>query len=170
MDRREPHLTGFVEPVDAEVGDDDARAAPKPGLLAPDPLALLGATEVARAGPEVDRLDEAAAALAHDHEHLASVDRNLAGAATPREAGRRVGVVPDDGRVDVPEPIDLGRAQEPDVDQPALEVEREQLEHARRRGRAGDDRRVADAQREARRPGAEYTRFIHELEVGRDGS
>src|SRR4029077_6748637 len=91
VERRESHLARFVEPVDAEVRDDDARAAPEPALLAPDPLALLGAPEVARAGPKVDRLDETAVALAHDHEHLARVDRDLAGAATPREAGRRGG-------------------------------------------------------------------------------
>ena len=38
-----------VEVVDAEVGDDDARAAAEPAALAPDPLGLLGAAEVARA-------------------------------------------------------------------------------------------------------------------------
>ena len=43
----------------------------------------------------------------------------------PPDPGRRVFgcvVVADDGRVDVAEPVDLGRAEEPDVDQPTLQV------------------------------------------------
>ena len=52
----------------------------------------------------------------------------------------------DHRRVDVAEPVDLGRAEEADVDQAALEVVAEQLEHADDGGRAGDDRRVADRQ------------------------
>ena len=53
--------------------------------------------------------------------------------APPEPGSRVVGCVvrADDGRVDVPEPVDLRRAQEPDVDQAALQVEAEQLEHAR---------------------------------------
>ena len=78
-------------------------------------------------------------------------------------------VRPDDGRVDVAEAIDLGGAEEPDVDEPALEVVAEQLEHADDRGSAGDDRRVADREREAGRPGAEDARLVDELEVGRHG-
>ena len=87
--------------------------------------------------------------------------------APPLPGRRVVGcvVVADDGRVDVAEPVDLGGAEEADVDQPALEVEREQLEHADDGGRAGDDRRVADAQRQARRPGAEDAGLVDELEV-----
>ena len=51
----------------------------------------------------------------------------------PPEPGRRVfgrGVVADHGRVDVAEAVDLGRAQEADVDEPALEVVGEELPHA----------------------------------------
>jgi hypothetical protein len=62
---------------------------PRPSQpLAPDPLGLLGAPEVARRGPEVDPLDERARGLAHDHEDLAGVDRDLARA--PPEPGSRV--------------------------------------------------------------------------------
>ena len=141
--------------------------APEPALLAPDPLRIRRAAEVPGRGPEVDPLDERARRLAHDHEHLAGVDRDLARAAAARQARRRRGVVADDGRVDVPEPVDLGGAQEPDVDQPALQVEAEQLVHAHDRRRAGDDRRVADAQRQPRRPGPEDARLVHQLEVRR---
>src|SRR4029078_2967099 len=54
-------------------------------------------------------------------------------------------------------------------DQAALEVEREELEHARRRGGAGDDRRVADAQRQASRAGTEDAALVDELQVRRHG-
>ncbi len=106
--------------------------------------------------------------LAHDHEDLAGVDRDLAGAAGTGQPRRRVVVRPDDGRVDVAEPVDLGGAQEPDVDEPALQVVAEQLEHADDRGRAGHDRRVADGQRQPRRPRPEDAGLVDELEVRRD--
>ena len=47
----------------------------------------------------------------------------------PRQPGLGRGVVADDRGVDVAEPVDLGRAQEAHVDEAALEVEAEQLEH-----------------------------------------
>ena len=59
--------------------------------------------------------------------------------------------------------------EEPDVDQAALQVEAEQLEHAHDRRRAGDDRRVADRQRQPGRPGPEDAGLVDELEVRRDG-
>ena len=88
VQRVEAHLAGLVEVVDAEVGDDDRRAAALPAALAPDAFGLLGAAQVAGARPEVDGLDEAAPALAHDHEHLPGVDRDLA--RTAADPGRRV--------------------------------------------------------------------------------
>ena len=107
--------------------------------------------------------------LAHDHEDLPGVDGDLAGPAGAGQAGRRMVVRADDRRVDVAEPVDLRRAEEPDVDEPALEVVAEQLEHAHDRRRAGHDRRVADGQRQPGRPGAEDARLVDELEVGRHG-
>ena len=90
VERVESHLAGVVEVVDAEVGDDDARPAPQPAALAPDPLGLLGAAEVAGRRPEIDRLHEAAFRLAHDHEDLAGVDRDLARAARSGQPRRRM--------------------------------------------------------------------------------
>ena len=130
----EAHLAGLVEVPDAEVGDDHRRPAAVPAAGAPDPLGLLGAAEVAGRGPEVDLLDERARRLAHDHEHVAGVDRDLARAARPRQPRLRGRVVADDRRVDVAEPVDLGRAQE-----------------ARRRsGRAAGRRRTARTSRRRR--------------------
>ena len=75
----------------------------------------------------------------------------------------------DDGRVDVAEAVDLGGAEEADVDQATLQVEAEQLEHAHDRGRAGHDRRVADAQWQPLRPRPEDAGLVDQLEVRRDG-
>jgi hypothetical protein len=79
-----------------------------------------------------------------------------------------VRVLADDGRVDVPEAVDLGRAQEADVDQAALQVVGEELPHAGDRRRAGDDRGVADRERESRRARAEHACLVDELHVGGD--
>ena len=90
----------------------------------------------------------------------------------PPEPGRRVVgrvVVADDGSVDVAEAVDLGRAQEAHVDQPALKVEAEELEHPGHGGGPGDDGGVADGQRQAGRPGSEDARFVDQLEVGGHG-
>ena len=171
MEEVEAHLSALVEVVDAQVGDDDRRPAPQPALLAADPGRVLRSAEVARARPEVDALDERALRLAHDHEHLAGVDGDLARPAGARQAClRMVVVVADDRRVDVAEAIDLGRAEEAHVDQAALQVEAEQLVHAGHRGRTGHDRRVADRQWQARRAGAEHAGFVDQLELGRDGA
>ena len=56
----------------------------------------------------------------------------------------------------------------PDVDAAALEVQAEQVPHARHGGRPGHDRRVADGQRQAGRLGAEDAGLVDELELGRD--
>src|SRR6185436_6631552 len=106
---------------------------------------------------------------AHDHEHLASVDGDLAGATAPGQARPRPLVRPDHRRVDVAESVDLGGSQEPDVDQATLEVVAEQLEHADDRGRAGDDRRIADAEWQALWPRPEDASLIDQLERRRDG-
>ena len=129
---------------------------------------FLGAAQIAGRRPEVDRLDEAAPALAHDHEHLPGVDGDLAGAAGPRQTRLRVVVRTDDRRVDVAEPVDLRRAEKADVDEAALEVVAEQFEHADDRCRASDDRRVADGQWQPRRPRPEHAGLVHELEIGCD--
>jgi hypothetical protein len=130
---------------------------------------LVRPAQVARRGPEVDRLDEAAPALAHDDEDLPGIDRDLARAAGARQSRRRVVVRADDRGVDVAEPVDLGGAQEADVDEAALQVVAEQLEHADDRGRAGDDGRIADGQGQSGRPRPEHPGFVDQLEIGGDG-
>src|SRR3954451_20407367 len=75
----------------------------------------------------------------------------------------------DDGGVDVAEPVDLRRTEEADVDEAALEVVAEQLEHRDDRRRAGDDRRVTDRQRQPGGTRSEDTGFVDELEIRRDG-
>ena len=83
------------------------------------------------------------------------VDRDLARAARARQPHLRVLVVADHGRVEVPEPVDLRAAEERHVDQARLQVEGEQLEHARDGGRARwrawGRRSTGEAARAARR-------------------
>src|SRR5512140_3567410 len=105
MEEVEAHLAGLVEVPDPEVRDHDGWTAAQPALLAPDSFRFLGAAEVPGRGPEVDPLDERARGLAHDHEDLARVDRDLAGATRPGETRLRVRILADDGRVDVPEAV-----------------------------------------------------------------
>src|SRR5450759_4401215 len=76
------YLAGLVELPDPEIRDHDRRPAPVPAAGPPDPLRLLGPTEVAGRGPEVDLLDERAARLAHDHEHIGGVDGDHASGGT----------------------------------------------------------------------------------------
>jgi len=78
-------------------------------------------------------------------------------------------VIADHGAVDVAEAVDLGGAEEPDVDQAALQVEAEQLEHRDGRGGAGDDGGVADRERQSRRLRPEGARFVDELQRGGNG-
>ena len=64
VERVEAHLAVLAEMPDAEIGHHDRRAAPEPALLAPDPLGLLRAAEVAGGGPEVDRSRRTSASTA----------------------------------------------------------------------------------------------------------
>ncbi len=114
-------------------------------------------------------LDERALPLPHDDEDPPGVDRDLARAPGPGQTHRRLGVVPDHRGVQVAEPVDLGPTEERHVDQPRLQVEREQLEHARDRGGPARQRRIADRQREPLRTGPEHPGLVDELQVRRDG-
>ena len=90
----------------------------------------------------------------------------------PPEPGNRVfgwSYGADDRGVDVAEPVDLGGAQEAHVDEAALEVEREQVEHAGHRRGTRDDGRVPDGQRQPGRPRPEDARFVDQLHVRRHG-
>jgi hypothetical protein len=94
--------------------------------------------------------------------------RALMAISRPAGAGQarlRVVVVADHGRVDVAEPVDLGGAQEAHVDAAALEIQAEQVPHARNGRRPRDDRRVADRQRQAGRLGAEDAGLVDQLHL-----
>ena len=152
-----------------EVRDHDRWARAQPALLAPDPGRVLRSAEVAGRGPEVDPLDERALRLAHDHEHLAGVDRDLARAAGAGQARLGMLVVADDGVLMLPNRSICAAPRKPDVDQAALQVEAEQLEHARSTAVApvtivGSPMR----QRQPGRPGPEDARLVDQLQVRRD--
>ena len=134
VERVEAHLARLVEVPDPEVRDDHRRPAALPAA------ARAGSRSACSAPPRLP--GEVRKSIRSTNERadwrmitntFAGVDRDLARAARARQPRRRRVVVADDRRVDVAEPVDLRRAQEPDVDQAALQVEREQLEHRRPR-------------------------------------
>ena len=144
-----------------EVGDDDLRAtATQPPLLA---ASRSGAEP--DGGDEVDAVDERPRRVAQHHDDLAARRRDLGGAAGAGESHLRLGVVTDDGRVDVGEAVDLGAAEEPDVDAARLQPVVEHLRHADHAVGGVGQLAVADRQRQALRLGAERARLVHEHEV-----
>ena len=76
---------------------------------------------------EVELLDERARRLLEDHERLLARRRDLGRAAAARQPHLRVVVVADHGAVEIAVAIDLGGAQEPDVDPAALQPVGEDL-------------------------------------------
>ena len=165
----EAHLAVLVEVVDTQVRDDDRRAAPRPALGLAHAGRVGAAAQVAGRGAEVDALHERPLRLAHDDEHLAGVDGDLAGAARAGQPGPRRRVVADDGRVDVAEAVDLGGAQEAHVDAPTLQVVAEEVGHGHHGQGAGDDGRIADGERQPGRLGTVGAGLVDELQLGGHG-
>ena len=127
MDVRQHQLARRrVGPQQAEVGDDQlwSCAAQAEPLPVPRPV-----TETERRA-EVDAFDERPRRLAHDHHHLARRGRDLRRPACTRQPCPGVVVVADHRRVDVGEAVELGAAEEADVDPPGLQPVGEDLRHA----------------------------------------
>src|SRR5919109_2432352 len=157
---RQAHPSIGAEAVHAHPGTHDRGSRAEPLLRAPP-------SEVAGARHEIDGLHEGPLRLGHDHERLACVDRDLASAARPRQPHLGLAVVADYRRVDVAVAVDLRCPQKGDVDQAALEVVGEYLEHARDREASGRERGVADRQRQSLRIGSEHAGLVDELELRR---
>ena len=149
---------------DAEVGDHAGRALAAQAEL----LAVARAGPVADRGDEVDLLDERAGALAHDHDHLPAGRGDLRRPAGAGQAHLRVVVVAaDHGRVDVGVAVDLGGAEEADVDPAGLDPVVEHLGHADDRVGGLAEHAVADRERQPRRLGADRARLVDQHEVRR---
>ena len=93
------------------------------------------------------------------------MDGDFAGAAASRQPHLRLRIGGDHRGVQVAEPVDLGAAQEPDLDAASLQVAAEQVGHRHGAQRTGDERGVADRQRQARGTGAEHAGLVNQLEV-----
>ena len=129
----------------SEVGDDPLR----PSTAQTEPLAIALAVAEADRRSEVATLDEGPRRLAHDHHHRAGRCGDLRRAAGTGEPGLRRLVRADDGRVDVGVLVELGTAEEPDVDASGLQPVGEDLGDADD-GIAGVGQlAVADRQRQA---------------------
>ena len=144
MQAAQRHLTIVIESVDAKISDHARRSAAAPPLRRTSFCSCDGAAEVSRRCAKVELLYKAARALAHDHQDLFGVDRDLACAARSREAGLRCGVVANHRRVQVAEAIDLRSAEEAHIDAAPLQVEAKEVVHGDGGGGAGHDRWVAD--------------------------
>ena len=106
-----------IEAEDAERGDHRGR----PAAAEPDPLAPARAVAEAGRGDEVHPVAEAVLLLRHDHHEAPGQARDVAAAAAAGQAHRRPAPVADVGRVQVAEAVDLGAADEAQVDEPLLE-------------------------------------------------
>ena len=163
VQRIEAHLAVVIEVVDGQVGDHHRWAAPGPALLA----------RIAAASAPLPRLPgEVRKSMRSTNERFdwrmtTKTSRALmAISQAPPEPGSRVrgrGVVADDGGVDVAEAVDLRGAQEAHVDQAALEVAAEQVDHRHHRGGARDDGGVTDRQRQPGGPGTVGAGLVDEL-------
>ena len=165
----EAHLAGLVEVPDAEVRDDHRRPAADPAA------ARAGSRSACSAPPRLPGEVRKSIRSTNERDDWRMITNTLRALiaishAPPEPGSRVVGavVVADDRRVDVAEPVDLGRAQEPDVDQAALQVEARTARTSRRprwrRSRSSGRRWTAAAapaaprtrrpRRRARAPGA----------------
>jgi len=135
-------------------------------------LTLAGAGPVAEPdrGNEVDPVHERPAVLPQHDDHFPAGPGDLRGPSPAGQADRGAGVVrPDDGRVDVGEPVDLGRAEESDVDPARLEPVVEDLRHADHGVGGLGQHPVADGQRERGRLGADRAGLVDQREAGSVG-
>ena len=151
-----------IGPEDAEVGDHEVGPAAAQAELGPAARSVAEAD----AGAEVAVLDEGAHRLAHDHDHPPGERRDLRRATGSGQPGVRGGVLADHGGVDVAEPVELGGAEEPDVDPAALQPVREDLGH-RDDGIGGlGELAVADRERQAGRLRTDAARLVDEDATG----
>ena len=134
-----------VRAQDADVGDDHLR----PRAAEAEALAVARPVAEAHRRHEVDALDERPRRLAQQHDDLAARRGDLRCPAGAGQADLRRRVVADHRRVDVGEAVDLGAAEEADVDAAGLQPVVEDLRHADHAvGRVGE-LAVADRQRQA---------------------
>ena len=118
MDGGEDHLAGaFLKVKDGLVGNHQLRPSTR---HAKGRSLTWPAGKVAGTGAKVDFLDKSALAERHNDKHFLGMDAYLAGPTATRQAHLGVLVVADDGGVDVAKAVDLGCAQEGDLDPPSL--------------------------------------------------
>ncbi len=148
---------------DAQVGDDRHR----PLARQAEALARVAALAMADRGDEGQLVDEGAVRLLEDDQHFLGAAGDFRRAAGSRQAHLGLAVVADHGGVDVAEAVDLGRAEEADVDPSALQPVAEDL--------AGGDHgigglgqlAVADGQRQDAGLGADRPGLVDQHDVRR---
>ncbi|MNM47598.1 hypothetical protein D3C81_585700 [compost metagenome] len=124
---------------------------------------------MANRGDEVQLVDEGTRRLLEDDQHLLGGTGDFRCATGTRQAGFRGVVVTDHSRVDVAEAVDLGGAEEADVDAPTLQPVAEDLA-GRHHGVSGFGQlAVADRQRQHAWLGADRAGFVDQHHVWRRG-
>ncbi|MNR13761.1 hypothetical protein D3C85_1301870 [compost metagenome] len=130
---------------------------------------MVAALAEADRGDEVELVDEAAMTLLEDDQHFLGAAGDFRGAAGAGQAHLRREVVADHGGVDVAELVDLRRAEEADVDAPALQPVAEDLAGGHHGVGGLGQFAVTDGQRQHGRLGADRARFVDQHHVRRGG-
>ena len=154
-----------IEAENPERRDDPRDAAEEQAGFPP----ALSALEVARAGDEVDPLDEAALLVDGEHEDFLAERDDVVGAAGPWQPHLRPAVLAaDHARVEVPVPVDLGAADEAAVQEAALR-EQEGVRDARQHRRPVRGAHLVGRDREpsGRDPGADDAALDHQRQPRR---
>jgi hypothetical protein len=134
------------------------------------PFPVPWAVPVAHRGHEVHPVHERPAALPDHDDYFPAGRGDLRCPARAGKPGLGVAVgTADHGGVDVAEPVELRRTEEPDADPPGLEPVVEDLRHAHDRVRGLGEHAVADRQREPAGLGADRARLVDEHQVRRVG-
>ena len=132
-----------------------------PAPVSPSRSRSARARPVADRGDEVDPFDERAVVLPDHDDHLTARGGDLRRAARAGQPHLGVTVIPaDHGGVDVAELVDLGGAEEADVDAAGLQPVVEDLRDADHRVRRLGQHAVADGQRQPVRLGADRARLV----------
>src|SRR5258707_12843076 len=92
-------------------------------------LAGVTAAEVAGRGHKVELLDKGPALEVHDVEDALGVDGDFAGASAARQARFGCAIAADDAGVEIAKAVDLRSPQQSNFDQPALQIQAEQVGH-----------------------------------------
>src|SRR5918995_994637 len=122
-----------------------------------------------RARDKVDAFRKDPPVQAADNHSAARVNCDLRRASTSGQTDNGVAVVSDDGGVDVPVAVDLGAAQQADLNPSILKEALKDISHAADHEGSGDQRGITDRNWEALGDGSHGARLVDQNKTGRVG-